>query len=222
MKISTQISLAVVGLIAFVGSPSASFAQSEQDGKAEATERQEAEVGSIEKTREANTKQAEGKKKKPSSKAGKVGAHNKDLMKELSKEMNSYTNNQARLKRGRAVAAKKNDEALSKKVKDLEPKVEAKHKEEMAKLHKKYGEKEVNAAIEVLENERKRGKSGKVNRAGTTKKKNQNERNNANQNGDQDGDAKLKGIENAKVKSEGKAKGNVKGKGKDKVKGKGN
>ena len=183
MKISTQFSLAVIGLVAFVGLPSPSFAQTEKDGKAEATQRQEAEVGSIEKTHESNTKQAEGKKKKrPSSKAGKVVAHNKELLKELAQEMNAYTNNQARLKRGRAVAAKKNDEALAKKIKDLEPKVEAKHREEMAKLHKKYGEKEVNAAIEVLENERKRGKSGKVNRVGTKKKKNQNQRNNAKNN----------------------------------------
>ena len=188
MKISTKISLAVVGLIVFAGTPTIAFAQQDKGGVNEATETQKAEAGSVTKTHESNTKQDNAKKKKkPQSKAGKVGVHNKELMKELSKEMNDYTNNQARLKRGREVAEKKNDKALGKKCKDLQPKVEAKHKEEMAKLHKKYGEKEVNAAIEVLENERKRGKSGKVNRSGTSKKKKQNKRNKG---GDNDGDHK--------------------------------
>jgi DNA polymerase III gamma/tau subunit len=179
MKISSKISLAVIGLIAFAGTPTMAVAQQEKGGVGEATERQQGEAGSVEKTHESNTAEPEGKKKKkPQSKAGKVVARNKDAVKAVAQEMNRYTNQQARLKKGRDVAAEKNDEAMKKKVKDLTPKVAAKHEKEMAKLRGKYGEEAVKEALEVIEKERKRGKDGKVNRAGTNKKKKQNQRRN--------------------------------------------
>jgi DNA polymerase III gamma/tau subunit len=181
MKISSKISLAVIGLIAFAGTPSMAVAQQDKDGLGEATERQQGEAGSVEKTHESNTVKTQGKKK-PKSKAGKVGAQNKEVVKAVAQEMNNYTNHQARLKKGREVAEKKNDEAMKKKVKDLAPKVEAKHEKEMAKLREKYGEQAVKDALEVIEKERKRGKDGKVNRAGTHKKKKQNKRRNKDHN----------------------------------------
>ena len=179
MKISSKLTLAVIGLIAFAGTPTTVYAQQDKGGVNEATDRQQGEAGSVEKTHESNKGQKAGKKKKkPQSKAGKVGAKNKEVVKAVAQEMNRYTNQLARLKKGREVAAAKNDTAMKKKVKDLEPKVEAKHTEEMAKLRKRYGDKEVNEALEVVERERKRGKDGKANRAGTKKKKQQNKRNN--------------------------------------------
>ncbi len=187
MKISSKISLLLAGVIVFAGTPNYATAQEEKGGKGEVTERQEAEPGTVTKTTEAEAGGQKGKKK-PSSKAGKIGTKNRDVLKAVAQEMNRYTNQQARLKKGRDVAAKKNDEAMKKKVKDLQPKVEEKHKKEMAKLHEKYGEKAVNEALEVLENERKRGKDGKVNRAGTNKKKKQNQRRNQGGSGEGEGE----------------------------------
>jgi hypothetical protein len=187
MKTNSKLTLAMIGLIAFAYSPAVAFAQQEKGGVNEATERQEAEAGSVEKTHESNTaEQKDGKRKKPQSKAGSVTLNNKKVVKAVAQEMNRYTNNQARLKRGREVAEKKNDEALKRKVKDLEPKVEEKHAKEMAKLRQRYGDKEVDAALEVIENERKRGKDGKANRVGTKKKKKQNQRNNKKNNSGSD------------------------------------
>jgi len=192
MKISSTISLAILGLIAFAGIPNNALAQQNKGGVKEATERQEAKADKVEKIQESKTGQAkDAKKKKPQSKAGKVTANNSQVVKAVAQEMNRYTNQQARLKKGRAVAEEKNDAAMKKKVNDLQPKVEEKHASEMAKLHKRFGEAEVNKALEVVENERKRGKDGKVNRAGVDKKKKQNQRRKEkNQGSDGDDDSK--------------------------------
>lgn len=194
MKISSKISLAVIGLMVFAGTPSMALAQQEKGGTEKVAERQQGEAGSVEKTHESNTAEPQSKKKKkPQSKAGKVGVRNRDVVKAVAQEVNRYTNQQARLKKGREVAEQKNDEAMKKKVKDLTPKVEAKHEKEMAKLRGKYGEQAVKDALEVIENERKRGKDGKANRVGTNKKKKQNQRRNKKNNqggsGEESGDS---------------------------------
>ena len=141
MKISSPISLVVLGLIACVGTPTRAFAQQNQGAVKEATKRQEAKADKVEKIQESKTGQVEdAQKNKPESKAGKAVAKNADVVKAVAQEMNRYTNQQARLKKGRALAEQKNDAVMKKKVSDLQPKVEEKHAAEMAKLQQRFGE----------------------------------------------------------------------------------
>lgn len=189
MNLREFLCLAALGLGVTLSTSSTLSAQEDKGNKGEVTEAQQGEAGNVEKTHETNTGEAKNKKrKKPENKVVGAGARNKDCLKAVAQEVNRYTDQRARLKRGREVAKKKNDEGLKKKCNDLEPKIEAKHKKEMDKLRKKYGEKEVQACIETLENERKRGKDSKTNRLGKKKDKNQRKREKAKDGEGQDGD----------------------------------
>ena len=153
-----NLTLVLLGLVTFVATPSVSYAQEEQGKEStQGVEVGEA-TGTVEKidqkTGEASEKAGEktGKKGKKGL-GGKTTPEQRQLMRAVAAEMGKYRANSARLKQARSVGEKKNDTDLLKKANEMEPKLEAQHKAAMDALRATYGEKEVAAAVERLNNQ---------------------------------------------------------------------
>ena len=149
-----NLTLILLGLATFVATPSVSYAQEEQGQEStQGVEAGEA-TGTVEKI-DQKTGDAEEKagKKHKKGLGGKTTKEQRKLMHEVAAEMGKHRANSARLKQARSVGERKNDTELIKKADEMEPKLEAQHKANMDALRAKYGEKEVAAVVERLNNQ---------------------------------------------------------------------
>ena len=160
-----NLTLILLGLATLVATPSVSYAQEEKGVEStQGVETGEA-TGTVEKI-DQKTGDAEAKAgKKKKNIGGKTTKEERETMRAVAAEMGKHRVNKARLSQARGVAEKKNNAELLKKANEMEPKLEAQHQAAMAALSAKYGEKEVAAAVERLNNQsradvKKHGKVG--------------------------------------------------------------
>lgn len=148
-----NLTLILVGLATFVATPSASYAQEEKAKEStQGIETGEA-TGTVEKIDQKTGEAAEKAGKKNKKGMGKTTKEQRQLMREVAAEMGKFRANSARLNQARSVAEKKNNGDLLKKANEMEPKLQAQHQASMDALRAKYGEKEVAAAVERLNNQ---------------------------------------------------------------------
>ncbi|MFK5955035.1 MAG: hypothetical protein QM477_01165 [Planctomycetota bacterium] len=153
-----NLTLLLLGLAAFVATPSSSFAQEDKGGVESTQGVDTGEVqGTVEKiNQDAGEAQGKaGKKGKKGLGGGKTTKEQRQLMHAVAAEMGKYRANTARLAQARSVGERKNNADLIKKANEMAPKLEAQHKEAMDALRAKYGEKEVAAVVERLNSQSK-------------------------------------------------------------------
>jgi hypothetical protein len=152
-----------LGLATFIATPELSYAQEEKG--TESTQGVESgEVTGTVEVIQQETGDAKAKTGKKKNIGGKTTKKQRETLRAVAAEMGKHRANSARLTQARSVGEKKGNADLLEKANEMEPKLEAQHKEAMDALRAKYGEKEVAAAVERLNNQSRADvkKHGKV------------------------------------------------------------
>jgi len=195
----------LLGLALILSTPA--VAQESKDASStQGVEKQESTAGEITKTGGNVGKTAEDVATSKNGKAAKLTPEQRKCAREVAKEMGTFRERSAQLKRAQKVGTDKNNQELLDKVAELRPKLEAQHQSEIDRLVKTYGADNVQQAQEAILKSRHRdakGKGLKDKGGANAKKENQKVRGKANQGakkrkmdkngGDQDGDGDGKG-----------------------------